>query len=117
MYLLKLIKHKLKLAKDAWNASDKGLTDAVNIVLSLVVIGVAVAIGLFIMDRVSIVTAIPPYNANGSVARNHIGNASNSTFGTIDTGFSFVVILVIAFIGTIALGYIYGMLPGQKSQQ
>lgn len=106
MGLIEDIKMKLSLAKQAWNASDKGMTDAVNIVLSLVVIGVAGAIGLFIMDRVSTTTGTPTNQA--------IRNASNSTFSTVDTGFSFVVILVIAFIGTIALGYIYGMLPGQR---
>ena len=108
MGLIEDIKMKLSLAKKAWNASDKGLTDAVNIVLSLVVIGVAGAIGLFIMDRVSTTTGTPTNAA--------IRNASNSTFSTVDTGFSFVVILVIAFIGTIALGYIYGMLPNQRRE-
>ena len=82
--------------------------DIIAIVIGIVVIGVAGAIGIFIMDKIVTVTGTPSNSA--------LANSSTSLLNTIDTGFSFIVILLIAVVGAIAIGTISGLMraPNQN---
>lgn len=87
------------------NDDNRGIQDAVNIVMALVIMVVAGAIGIFIADTVLDTTGTPA-QANLSAMQTNILAAGQ-------TGSSFVVILIIAFIGAVALGYIF-MMSRQK---
>ena len=82
--------------------------DIIAIVIGIVVIGIAGAIGIFIMDKIVTVTGTPINSA--------LANSSTSLLNTIDTGFSFIVILLIAVVGAIAIGTISGLMraPNQN---
>lgn len=82
--------------------SEGGLMDAVNIVLALVMIVVVGAIGIFIADTTMTATGTP---TNGTLTAMLVNFLSAG-----QTGSSFVVILIIAFIGGIAISYLFGML-------
>lgn len=41
-----------------------------------------------------------------------IANASNNLENTIDTGYSFLPIVAVAAIGAIAIGFVFGLIPG-----
>lgn len=104
-----MIKKYWEDAKDAGSkfmSDERGLQDAVNIVLALVMIVVVGAIGIFIADRTVTATGTPT-NANLSAMQTDI-------LGAGETGSSFVVILVIAFIGGIAISYMFGLM-GKKA--
>jgi ABC-type multidrug transport system permease subunit len=104
-----MTEHYLQKAKDSWNklkSDQRGLQDAVNIVLALVMIVVVGAIGIFVADKTVTATGTPA-NSNLSAMQTNLLSAGQ-------TGSSFVVILVISFIGGIAIAYMFGMLPGQK---
>lgn len=90
----------------AFMKDEKALQDAVNIVMSLVMIVVVGAIGIFVADTVITETGTPS-NANLSAMQTDI-------LGAGETGSSFVVILVIAFIGGIAISYMFGLMGGKK---
>lgn len=96
------LKHKL----ENLFSNEKGLSDAVGIVMSLVMIVVVGAIGIYVADQVVSATGTPA-QANLSAMRTDI-------LGAGDTGTSFLVILVISFIGGIAIAYMFGMLRGRK---
>lgn len=76
---------------------ESGMTDVVEIVKALGLIVVIGAIMIFIADRV-VTTTGTPTNANLSAFQTNI-------LGSAQTGSSFIVILIIAFIGSIAIGY------------
>ena len=83
---------------------EGGLMEAVNIVLALIMIIVVGSIGIFIADTTQ--TAVgTPAQANLSVMNTNI-------LGAGQTGSSFIVILIIAFIGGIAIAYLMGMFKG-----
>lgn len=86
---------------DKLKKNEKGLSDAVNIVMALVMIVVVGTIGLFIADETITATGTP---TNASLA-NMLGNLTSAT----QTGSSFIVILIIAFIGGIAISYMFLM--------
>lgn len=50
----------------------------------------------------------------GGVNASPLAASQNSILGVAQTGFSFIVILIIAFIGAIAIGYVFDILPGKK---
>ena len=100
-----LMEHYIQKANDSWakfRSDQRGLQDAVNIVLALVMIVVVGAIGIFVADKTVTATGTPS-NANLSAMRTSLLSAG-------ETGSSFVVILVIAFIGGIAIAYMFGMM-------
>ena len=88
---------KVKAGVQKFKDGEGGMTDVVEIVKSLGLIVVIGAIMIFIADRV-VTTTGTPTNANLSAFQ-------NNTLGAAQTGSSFVVILIIAFIGSIAIGY------------
>ena len=93
----------------------RGLTDAVQVVLAVVMVVVVGAIGVFIADTTT--TAIDSdSNASNGIT---LGNATISTMlvnflSAGKTGSSFIVILIIAAIGSIAIGYL--LLFGKRAQ-
>lgn len=96
-----LVKHQVRTVKAQMKAfmdGERGLTDAVEIIKGLVMIVVIGAIGIFVGDKVLTTTGTP--------ANARLYNMSNNTLSAGDTGSSFVVILVIAFIGGIAISYL-----------
>ena len=88
---------KVKAGIQKFKDGEGGLTDVVEIVKALGLIVVIGAIMIFIADRV-VTTTGTPTNANLSAFQ-------NNTLGAAQTGSSFIVILIIAFIGSIAIGY------------
>ncbi len=80
---------------------NRGLMDAVQIVLALVLIVITGAIGIFIADTT--LTAV------GTVVNASLMGMLVNILSAGSTGSSFIVILVIAFIGGIAISYLMGM--------
>jgi hypothetical protein len=98
---LQMMKHqasKVKAQMKAFVAGEAGIMDAVDIIKGLVMIVVIGAIGVFVADRT--------LTATGTPANQKLLNFSNNTLAAGDTGSSFIVILVIAFIGGIAISYL-----------
>lgn len=89
------------MAKD-----ESGMSEAVDIVMALIMIVVVGAIGIFIADQVVTRTGTPS-NANLSAMQTDI-------LGAGETGSGFIVILVIAFIGGIAISYMFGLIGRKK---
>lgn len=89
---------KAKAMMKAFVLGESGIMEAVDIVKALIMIVVIGAIGVFVADRVLRATGTPT-----SVALN---NTTNNLLSAADTGTSFVVILIIAFIGGIAISYL-----------
>jgi hypothetical protein len=105
-----MTEHFVQKAKDSLKklkSDERGLQDAVNIVLALVMIVVVGAIGIFVADKTVTATGTPA-NANLSAMQTSILSSGQ-------TGASFIVILVIAFIGGIAISYMFGMM-GRKGK-
>ena len=98
---------KLKMHLDKFKRNEAGLYDAVQIVLALIMIVVVGAIGVFIADTTVTATGTP---ANGT-----IGTMLVNFLNAGKTGSSFIVILIIAAIGSVAIGYL--LLFGRSSQQ
>jgi hypothetical protein len=80
------------------SGETRGIMDAVEIVKALVMIVVIGAIGVFIADKT--------LTATGTPSNNYLYNFSNNTLKSADTGSQFLVILIIAFIGGIAITYL-----------
>lgn len=105
-----MMEHYIRKAKDSWEkfkSDQRGLQDAVNIVLSLVMIVVVGAIGIFVADKT--------VTATGTPANTNLSTMQTSLLSAGQTGASFIVILVIAFIGGIAIAYMFGMM-GKKGK-
>lgn len=51
----------------------------------------------------------------GGLAITALGAMQNNIYGSGQTGSSFIVILVIAFIGSIAMGYLFGMMGKKRN--
>ena len=83
---------------------DLGLAEGVNIVLTIIIMLIVGVIGLFIGDKVLTVA--------GTFTNTDLTNATNSLTSTVSTGFSFLVILVVAAIGGIALSYVMYYMGG-----
>jgi len=97
----KMVKTQIKKVKeqmDAFVLGESGLMDAVEIIKGLVMIVVIGAIGVFVADQV-VTTTGTPTQANLSAMQTNI-------LVTGETGSDFLVILVIAFIGGIAISYL-----------
>lgn len=78
-----------------------------DIVYIAVYLGIAVAAGaivLFITNQVVTITGTP--------SNSHLNNSSNNLLATIDTGYSFLPIVAVAAIGAVAIGYVFGLIPG-----
>lgn len=86
--------------------SDGGLMEAVNIVLALVMIVIVGAIGIFIAQ-----TTI---TATGTPTQSNLSSMQTNILASGQTGSSFIVILIIAAIGGLAIAYLMGMLGGRK---
>jgi len=87
---------------------QSALEDAVGIVLALVMIVVVGAIGIFIADKT--------LTATGTPSNAHLANMSTNIVSAGDTGSAFIIILVIAFIGGVAIAYMFSMM-GKKTGQ
>jgi len=90
---------------------EKALSDAVDIIKGLVMIVVVGAIGVFVADQVVTTTNLNPNMVNDSDTANMTSNANitemqRNILQTGETGSDFLVILVIAFIGGIAISYL-----------
>ena len=105
---------KLKSIKE----NSEGLVELVYIAVYLGIAVAAGAIVLFISSKiVDITTTGDPtlvWDSNTSNASNnsHLANASNNLMDTADTGYSFLPIVAVAAIGAIAIGYVFGLIPG-----
>lgn len=51
------------------------------------------------------------------IGQSHLYNASNNLMDTADTGYSFLPIVAVAAIGAIAIGYVFGLIPGMGSRR
>lgn len=99
--------NKLKASLSMFEKHEGGLAQAVDIVMALIAIVVIGAIGIFIADRTVTATGTPS-NAN-------LSSMQTSILGAGQTGSQFIVILIIAFIGGVAISYLLGMWgPGMK---
>ena len=92
----------------ALKQDDKGLMEAVNIVLALVMIVVVGVIGIYI-SQATITATGTPTQANLSAMQTNL-------LASGQTGSSFIVILIISFIGGIAISYMFGMLGKSKGK-
>lgn len=82
--------------------SEHAMTEAVEIVLALVMIVVVGAIGIFIADKT--------VTATGTPAQANLSAMQTDILGAGETGSSFIVILIIAFIGGVAISYMFGLM-------
>lgn len=98
--------NKVKAQIDAFVVGESGIMDAVEIVKGLVMIVVIGAVGIFVADTV-VTTTGTPTQANLSAMQTNI-------LATGQTGSDFIVILVIAFIGGIAISYLAFFGAGRK---
>lgn len=111
---LKMVRNQIEKVKTQINSfvvGESGITDAVDIIKGLIMIVVIGAIGVFIADRTLRATAINTRMVNATDETNRttaaaLANMSTNTISAADTGSSFVIILVIAFIGGIAISYL-----------
>ncbi len=85
-------------------SDEKGLLEIVYIAVYLGIAVAAGAIVLFITSRVVDITGAP--------TNSHLSNASENLMSTADTGYSFLPIVAVAAIGAIAIGYVFGLIPG-----
>ncbi len=96
--------------------NEKGLLEIVYIAVYLGIAVAAGAIVLFITSKVvDITTTSDPsliYNETDLYKNSHLANASNNLMSTADTGYSFLPIVAVAAIGAIAIGYVFGLIPG-----
>ena len=100
-----------KLLKPKKFDNDEGLIDIVYIAVYLGIAVVAGAITLFIANQVSSATGTI---SSATTAGFHLLNASNNLYGTADTGYAFLPIVAVAAIGAVAIGYVFGLIPGIK---
>ena len=91
--------------KTMWKRED-GLMETVDIVLALVMIVIVGAIGIFIADTT--------LDATGTPTNSVLNTTQNNILSAGSTGSSFVIILIIASIGGIAISYLFGMLGGRR---
>ncbi len=89
-----------------FNKSEHGLMEAVNIVLALVMITIVGGIGIYIADTVQDTTGTP--------TQANLSTMNTNLLASGQTGSSFVVILVIAAIGGIAISYLFGMMGKRR---
>jgi hypothetical protein len=50
--------------------------------------------------------------SDANTANQHISNASENLLDTADVGYGFLPIVAVAAIGAIAIGYVFGLIPG-----
>ena len=86
----------------------RGVWETVNIVQALVALIVTGVIGIYIAQQ-TVTTAGTPSQANLSAMQTNL-------LGAGQTGSGFIVILIIAFIGGIALAYLAGMFGGRRKK-
>jgi len=97
---------------------NQGIMEVVDIVLALVMIVVVGAIGIYIADTTLTATNMNPNMLNHSDVANRTSDANLTEMqwnivGAGETGSSFVIILIIASIGGLAIAYLLGMV-GKK---
>lgn len=96
------------------------MSDVVDTVMALVMVVVVGAIGIFIADQVVTQTTVnTPYNAtNGNFTGMNVNLSGMYTdiLSAGETGSGFIVILIIAFIGGLAISYMFGLI-GRKKQR
>ena len=90
--------------KPKFMRNEGGIIDIVYIAVYLGIAVAAGAITLFIANQVVTITGTP--------TNSHLSNASNNLMSTADTGYSFLPIVAVAAIGAIAIGYVFGLIPG-----
>jgi len=85
---------------------NRGLFDAIEVIKVLVMIVVVGAIGIFIADKT--------LTASGTIANQTLVSMLVNVLSAANTGSSFVVILIIAFIGGLALTYFGGVFTNRR---
>ena len=99
--------NKVKAKIDRFvSGEERGIMDAVEIIKGLVMIVVIGAIGVYVADQV-VTTTGTPAQANLSAMQTNVLAAG-------ETGSNFIVILIIAFIGGIAISYLAFFGRGRK---
>lgn len=99
----------LKLKVKQFIDGEAGMMEVIDVIRVLVVAVVMAAIGVFIADKT--------VTATGTVTDANLSAFRNNTLGAANTGSSFVVILIIAFIGGLAITYLYGAFYGGKGRR
>ena len=116
----------MKIVDGYWNGAKvglqnfyhdrRGMWDAVDIVRGLIALIVTGAIGIYVAQQtVTTASTGAGYNATtGQPLNANLSAMQTSLLGAGQTGASFVIILIIAFIGGIALSYMFGMFGGKR---
>ena len=97
---------RLKASVKKFQKNEAGMWEAVSIVQALVALIVIGAIGIYIADETTTITGTP--------AQANLSAMQTNVLSTGETGSSFLPILVIAFIGGIAMVYVFGMYSRKK---
>jgi hypothetical protein len=106
---------RLKQSKSLFG-NEQGLMEAVTIVFALLMIVIVGAIGIFIADRTLTAIGVPTDGNMSNMTMNATLRGSLTNYiGSAQTGSGFIVILVIAFIGGIAISYMFNMLGKNKA--
>jgi len=108
--LIKIVDHyvgSMKIGLKHFKNNQRAQGAAIDIVLVLVMIVVIGAIGIFVADKTLTAIGTP---SNGTL-NGMLGNILTAA----STGSSFTVILVIAFVGGIAISYLFGMMGGRRT--
>ena len=85
-------------------ASKAAMIEIVNIAIYLGIAVVAGSIVIYIVQAVVTTTGTP--------TNSHLVNSSNNLMSVMDTGYSFLPIVAVAAIGAVAIGFVFGLIPG-----
>ena len=105
-FMQELYWQKAKMHFDRLRKCEGGLMDAVQIVLALVMIVVVGVIGIYIAQAT--------ITATGTPTQANLSSMQTNLLASGQTGSSFIVILIISFIGGIAISYMFGMLRNRR---
>ena len=103
-----LYRQAISEAKQLMAAKD-AMLQIVNIAIYLGIAVVAGSIVIYIVQAVLTVTGTP--------TNSHLVNATDNLISTMDTGYSFLPIVAVAAIGAVAIGFVFGLIPGAGRQQ
>ena len=98
-----LYRQAIREAKHLMEAKD-GLMQIVNIAIYLGIAVVAGSIIIYIVQAVITTTGTP--------TNTYLANSSTNLLDTMDTGYSFLPIVAVAAIGAVAIGFVFGLIPG-----
>jgi len=101
-----MVKEALKKFGKKIKEDTRGVMDAVNIAVTVVVLVVVSAIGVFIADKIYSVAEVTSSSA--------FYNASQQVPTIMNTSYSMLLILVIAVIAGVIIAYLIGGFGGRR---